>query len=301
MRFLARRQLSQSELVIRKYGTSRTARWARRTLALPVIFLAAAGGYLLWTYHGPTPTTEIYHGIFYCCEELPNGPQSGGLVHWVRADLNVPGVGIFVTSKDPEAIARGWQYRLQFTMSAVAQQHLAAAVNGTMFATDAMWFRWPGDLARSSETVVADHVVSHVDPNSYLLWWDDGLVVHLQKQKPPSAENLAAAKWAIGSQFPLIVDGVINSWAGGDVDHRTLIGTDPVRRLVWIAAFDRSSDKFAGEYLLKLGATLAVTVDGGISTAMAIGSDATGVSGGRVVGDFRPVATQYGFRALPLK
>jgi hypothetical protein len=270
-------------------------------LALPVIFLTAAGGYVLWTYHGPTPTTEIYHGIFYCCEELPSGPQSGGLVHWVRADLNVPGVGIFVTSKDPEAIARGWQYRLQFTMSAVAQQHLAAAVNGTMFATDAMWFRWPGDLARSSETVVADHVVSHVDPNSYLLWWDDGLVVHLQKQKPPSAENLAAAKWAIGSQFPLIVDGVINSWAGGDVDHRTLIGTDPVRRLVWIAAFDRSSDKFAGEYLLKLGATLAVTVDGGISTAMAIGSDATGVSGGRVVGDFRPVATQFGFRALPLK
>jgi hypothetical protein len=301
MRFLARRQLSQSELVIRKYGRSRTARWARRALALPLIFVAVVGGYLLWTYHGPTPTKEIYQGIFYCCEELPDGPQSGGLVHWVRADLNVPGVSIFVTPKDPEAVAKGWQYRLQFTMSAVAQQHLAAAVNGTMFGTDAMFFRWPGDLARSSETLVADHVVSHVDPNSYLLWWDDGLVAHLKKEKPPSAWDLERAKWAIGSQFALIVDGAINFWAGEGVDHRTMIGADPVRRLVWIAAFDRSSDRFAGEYLLKLGATLAVTVDGGTSTAMAIGSEAAGVSGGRVAGDFRPVATQFGFRALPLK
>jgi hypothetical protein len=271
-------------------------------LVLPLIFLPSAGGYLLWTYHGPMPTTEIYHGIFYCCEELPSGPQSGGLVHWVRADLNVPGVSIFVTPKDPQAVALGWQYRLQFTMSAVAQQHLAAAVNGTMFGTDATWFRWPGDLARSSETVVADHVVSHVDPHSYLLWWDDNLIAHLKKQSPPSAEDLAGAKWAIGSQMPLIVNWVVNTpWSGTDVDHRTLVGADSVGRRVWIACFDRASATFAGEYLVKLGANFGVTVDGGTSTAMAIGSEAAGVRGGRVVGDFRPVATQFGFRALPLK
>jgi hypothetical protein len=279
---------------------ARTARWARRALALPLIFLAAAGGYLLWTYHGPTPTTEIYHGIFYCCEELPSGPQSGGLVHWVRADLNVPGVSIFVTPKDPEAVARGWQYRLQFTMSAVAQQHLAAAVNGTMFATDATWFRWPGDLARSSETVVADHVVSHVDPNSYLLWWDDGLVVHLQKQSPPSAERLGSGE--MGDRQPDAADCRLesfNPWAGGcgssNADRsrfRSAAGLDCLLR--------RASATFAGEYLRQTRGELCVTVDGGTSTAMAIGSEAAGVSGGRVVGDFRPVATQFGFRALPL-
>jgi Phosphodiester glycosidase len=282
-------------------GKSRRARWARRALVVLLVPLAAAGGYVLWTYHGPAPETEIYRGLFYCCEALPNTPQSSGLVHWVRADLNVPGVSLFVTPLDADAVAHGWQYRLQFTMSAVADQHLAAAVNGTMFASDSNWFRWPGDLARSGETVVADHVVSHVDPNSYLLWWDDGLIAHLKKETPPSSFALAHAKWAIGSQMPLIVNGQVNTpWSGTDVDHRTLIGADPEGRRVWIACFDRASATFAGEYLVKLGASLGVTVDGGISTAMAIGSDAVGVRGGRVVGDFRPVATQFGFRAAPL-
>ncbi len=273
----------------------------RRALVLPAILLAAAGGYLLWSYHGAKPETEIYRGIFYCCERLPDGPQSGGLVHWVRADLNVPGVSLFVTPLDPDAVSHGWQYRLQYTARAVVQQHLAAAVNGTMFASDSTLIRLPGDLARSSETVVADHVVSHIDPHSYLLWWSDGLVAHLKKQCPPSAEDLVGAKWGIGSQMPLIVNGVVNiPWSGIDVDHRTLIGADSVGRRVWIVCFDRASGTFAGEYLVKLGANFGVTVDGGTSTAMAIGSDAAGVRGGRVVGNFRPVATQFGFRALPL-
>jgi hypothetical protein len=281
-------------------GNSRRARWALRALIVLLVPLAAAGGYVLWTYHGPAPETEIYRGLFYCCEALPDTPQSSGLVHWVRADLNVPGVSIFVTPLDADAVAHGWQYRLQFTMSAVADQHLAAAVNGTMYASDAR-FRWPGDLARSGETVVADHVVSHVDPNSYLLWWDDGLIAHLKKETPPSSYDLEHAKWAIGSQMPLIVNWKVNTpWSGTDVDHRTLIGADPEGRRVWIACFDRASATFAGEYLVKLGASIGVTVDGGISTAMAIGSDAVGVRGGRVVGDFRPVATQFGFRAAPL-
>jgi len=277
------------------------SRWARRAAGLLLVLLAVAGGYVLFTYHGPAPTKEIYHGIFYCCEELPDGPQSGGLVHWVRADLNVPGVSIFVTPLNPDAVARGWQYRLQYTMTAVAQQHLAAAVNGTMFASDSLWFRRPGDLARSSETLVADHVVSHVDPNCWLLFWDDALTAHLGMQRPPSAAELAAAKWGIGSQMPVLRDGVVNSpWAGVDVDHRTLIGADPARRLVWIACFDRVSGIYAAGYMRDLGASIAVTVDGGTSTAMAIGSEAIGVRSGRVAGDFRPVATQFGFRALPL-
>jgi Phosphodiester glycosidase len=297
---LARRQRSQAEEVIRKYGGNRTARWVRRALGLVLAPVVAVGGYILWTYHGPAPEREIYQGIFYCCEALPDLPQCGGLVHWVRADLNVPGVSIFVTPLNADAVSHGWQYRLQWTMSAVSQQHLAAAVNGTMFATDARWFRWPGDLARSGETVVADHVVSHIDPNCFLMWWDDALVAHLGGQRPPSAVELAGAKWGIGSQMPALWDGKVNSWAGVDVDHRTLIGADPARRLIWIACFDRASGMFAGGYLRDLGATIAVTVDGGTSTAMAIGSEAVGVRGGRVVGDFRPVATQFGFRALPL-
>ena len=85
-----------------------------------------AGAWLLWRYHGPAPAREIFQGITYGCERLPETAESGGLYHWVRADLNVPGVSLYATPKDPEAMANGFEYRLQYVSSVVADNHLAA-------------------------------------------------------------------------------------------------------------------------------------------------------------------------------
>ena len=78
------------------------------------------------------------------------------------------------------------------------------------------------------------------------------------------------------------------------------MAADPDRHLVWIACFDRATFYRAGEQLIRMGAKVAVAVDGGTSTAMALGRDARGVRPGTVTGNWRPVATVFGFKADPL-
>jgi hypothetical protein len=255
--------------------------------------------WLLWRYHGPTPAVEIFQGITYGCERLPETPQSGGLFHWVRADLNVQGVSLFITPEDPDALAQGFEYKLKHTSTAVADYHLAAAVNGTLFASDSSYIRLPGDLAKSSETIVANHVVNHIDPNSYLMWWSDNSTAHLERWKPPPPLSVAAAKWGISGQQTLLLAGdhALNS----GVDHRTAIAANAQKKLVWICCFDKASYNFISYFLEARGATMVIAVDGGTSTAMAIGADAKHVRSGTVTGNWRPVATVFGFRANPLK
>ena len=60
--------------------------------------------------------------------------------------------------------------------------------------------RLPGDLAKGVETVVSDHVTSHLWEHTYLLWFDDNLNAHLRPSKPPKPEELREAKWGIGGQ-----------------------------------------------------------------------------------------------------
>jgi hypothetical protein len=74
-------------------------------------------------------------------------------------------------------------------------EHLSVAINGAVFTWNPGWLPpISGDLANGVETVVADHVISHVWEHTYLLWFDDHLTPHLRVSKPPGAE-LALAKW----------------------------------------------------------------------------------------------------------
>ena len=52
--------------------------------------------------------------------------------------------------------------------------------------------------------------------------------------------------------------------------------------------------------LADLGAKDGMLLDGGGSSSMAIGKDASGVSAGTVYGSWYPVATQFGVRAQRL-
>ena len=93
------------------------------------------------------------------------------------------------------------------------REHLAVAINGTLFTSNSGWWpRMSGDLANGVETVVADHVVSHVWEHTYLLWFDEQLTPHLRPSKPPTAAELAMAKWGIGGQGVWLWDGKV--WPG---------------------------------------------------------------------------------------
>ena len=178
--------------------------WSSSKLVSLVVLafgLALVPTIFVWSARGSQPATEIFAGVVYGREQLSPTEEGSGLLHWARIDLTAPGIELYVTPLDPGAVAQGWQYRLSWLRSVMNREHLAVAINGTMFTSNSIGrFRLPGDLAKGVETVVADGVVSHVWEHTYLLWFDADLTPHLTPRKQPLASELAQAKWAIGGQ-----------------------------------------------------------------------------------------------------
>jgi hypothetical protein len=258
------------------------------------------GGYAWWNRREPQAATEIFTGITYGCERLTPTDEGSGLVHWVRVDLTAPGIELYVTSLDAAAQREGWEYRLRHTADVVDQENLAVVVNGTLFSSDSGWFRMAGDFARGIETVVAEHVVSHVWEHTYLLWFDNDLIPHLKRSKPPTAAELALAKWGIGGQGVHLYGGQV--WPGADrtPNRRTAVAIDSKRKLLFLAVGEYISPRRLLEKLGELGAADGMLLDGGRSSAMAIGRHAQGVRPGLLHGTWRPVATHFGVRARPI-
>jgi Phosphodiester glycosidase len=159
-----------------------------------------------------------------------------------------------------------------------------------------------GDLANAVEPVVADHTISHVWLDTYLLWFDDQLTPHLRPTKGFSETELAMAKWGIGGQDFWLRDGSV--WSGNHrcfiVDAQTAVGVDLPRKLLFLAVGTHISPNVMFQTLADLGARDGMLLDGGSSSSMAIGAGASAVSPGAVYG-WRPVATQFGVRAKPLR
>ena len=187
--------------------------WLTCQLVVVAVLAASVGGDTAdWDRCGGEPR-EIFLGIVYGCRQLETTDEGSGLVYWVRVDLKAPGIKLYVTPLDQAAVAGGWQYRLRWIADVVDTEHLAVAINATMFTAKSTWLiSLPGDFARGVETVVANHVVSHVWEHTYLLWFDDQLNPHLRPSKPPRPADLAEAKWGIGGQAVWLYDGKV--WFG---------------------------------------------------------------------------------------
>jgi hypothetical protein len=214
-------------------------------------------------------------GITYGCKQLEPSEEASGVVHWVRIDLTAPGIVPYVTSKDPVAVSQGWQYRLRRVEDVVASEHLAVAINGTLFSSKSSWWRMPGDLANAAESVVADHTISHGWLDTYLPWFDDQLTPHLRPDKATEAE-LAMARWGIGGEDFWLRDGRV--WPGDYRSHipdgRTAVAVDLPRKLLFLAVGTHISPTLMYQTLADLGARDGMLLDGGDSSSMAIGTGA---------------------------
>ena len=292
--------LSSGGSEIRPRGPTNRRKWLSRL----VVSLGAlvAGGFVWWDRSGPQVPTEIFSGITYGCERLEATEEGSGLLHWVRIDLTAPGIELYVTPLDASAIAQGWQYRLRKIKDIVDREHLAIAINATLFTSNSRWRpQMSGDLANSVETVVADHVVSHVWEHTYLLWFDDHLTPQLLPSKPPAAAELEKAKWGIGGQGVGLQDGKVGPGSSSSPDARTAVAVDRKRKLLFLAVGEYISPRLMLEKLADLGAKDGMLLDGGGSSSMALGKDAEGVPAGVLYGGWRPVATYFGVRATPLR
>jgi len=274
-------------------------RHAKLALAFVLAFFGSVDC-AYWKRCTPQPRA-IFSGISYGCENLEPTEQGHGILHWVRVELGAPGIELYVTPLDPSAIEHGFQYRLRWIDDVVRNERLAVAINGSLFTSNPTWRpRLPGDLAKGVETVVSDHVASHLWEHTYLLWFDDNLNAHLRPSKPPKPEELRLAKWGIGGQGVGLQAGKI--WSGVDrkPDSRTAIGIDAERKLLFLAVAEWASPRLVLEQLAKLGARDAMLLDGGGSSAIAVGEGGQDLARGALFGGWRPVATFFGVRARRL-
>jgi exopolysaccharide biosynthesis protein len=222
-------------------------------------------------------------------------------MHLVRVDLTAPGIGLYLTPLDPQAVERGHQYRLADAASVLRRENLAVLINGAFFSADSGVFYRAGDWARGVQTVVADGKVSHVDPHSYMLWFDADLTPHTEFNKPPDEAKLRRARWGIGGgAVPLWKGKVREGAAGHEMDRRTAIAIDSGRRLLWLAVFENASASAAARVLAEHGAQDGFLLDGGHSTTMLLGAKAAGARSGTLLRGLRPVATFFGVKADPL-
>jgi Phosphodiester glycosidase len=275
--------------------------WLGALAALVALASLVGGDAADWDRLGPQAATEIFEGITYGRELLEPTEEGSGFIHWVRIDLTAPGIGLYITPFDPFARARGWQYRLQRIEDVVRRQRLAVAVNATMFSSDSGWRpRMSGDLARSRQTVVADYLVDHLWPYTRLLWFDDQLTPHLQPRRPPTAAELAQAKWGIAG-FPVYLwKGRVGPETGRKPDALSAVAVDRPRKLLFLAVGQHLSPRLLLQRLADLGAKDGFLLDGGGSTAMAIGKGAREIPPGVVFGGKRPVATFLGVKGRPI-
>ena len=249
---------------------------------------------------GDQAGTEIFKGVTYGCERLKPTDEGSGFLHWARIDLTAPGIELFVTSLDSEAVRNGWQYRLRRVTNVLDEQDLAVAINASLFTRSASWRpALSGDFAKGVETMVANHVVSHVWKHTYLLWFDDELTPHLRRSKPPAPTELISAKWGIGGQGVWLWNGQV--WPDSDrmPDSRTAVAINRERNLLFMAVGNSVSPKRILTKLQQLGAQDGMLLDGGNSTSMVIGKGAKGMPSGAIFGGHFPVATAFGVRATP--
>ena len=283
---------------------SRLRRWLRVALRLTVLLAvlgAAVVAYEWWTRPRPTQPTTIFRGVTYSCFEA-HEPECRDLVHVVKVDLAAPGIELYLTPLNSSAVAQGWQYRLDSAGSVLEREKLAVVVNATFFTSDSGLIQWSGDLARSGQTIIADGQISHLDPHSYLLWFESDLTPHLEFAAPPKAAVLRRARWAIGG-------GAVSLWKGKRhevtdkhlMDRRTAIGIDSRRKLLWLAIFENASFDGVARVLAAQGVQDGFLLDGGHSTTMVLSADAAHVQTGEMLHGWRPVATFLGIRATPLK
>jgi hypothetical protein len=268
--------------------------------SLILVLAMTSGGTAWWSRRGPQPATPIFEGITYGCERLDTTQEGSGLLHWVRIELTAPGIQLYVTPLNPSAAARGWQYRLRHIEDVMDSEHLSVAINAALFTWTPGWLPpMTGGVANGVETVVADHVVSHIWEDTYLLWFDDHLAPHLRASKPPG-EELALAKWGVGGQGVGLQHGKVWPGESHTADARTAVAVDQQRKLLFLAVAENISPRRLLQKLADLGAREGMLLDGGGSSSMAIGKHVQGISPGVLYGLGRPVATHFGVRAQPL-
>jgi len=284
-----------------KQKLRRVFRWLC-LLALAGVLAAVA----LWRFLLPTPVTktEIFKGVQYVSAKIENMDGTSGRMMAFEIELDAPGVEFFIRPLDPAATGEGEQYVLRWADLEVWRHELAILVNGALYRPGDWWRSYPGARVSAVESLVIDGKLSHHHKHSYLIWFDETLLPHVETNKPPPADAVRRAKWAIGVQRLLVRDGQAISAVSEDreeVMKRTFIGVDPKQRKLWLLVFDAINSYRMADIASEMGVVYGGQLDSDNGTWGIVGPGAkdvramTGIRGGR------PIASYLGIRASPIE
>ena len=291
---------------------------------LGLIAVAAAVG---WLFHAgpasrplagkPTQPVEIFQGITYHSYRLADSPHGGGMVHVVRADLNQPGVGVYVGGPEADA-APPWRYRTRYPWQVASRRDLAVTVNGLMFGSRVQgrlsqrtdpgtgWWRLAhnavpvNDAARTRMTAIADGLVNLRSDRLKLIWQDAAGQVHFTGRLGDDPTGYEQAVWGVGGDLLFVAGGRPEAWAVANPHQpqaRCVIGVNSRENQVWLIVFEWADYRLVAEQVARHGPRFALNLDGGGSTGMVIGPGARGVEPGTRLGGYRPSAVPIGFLA----
>ena len=120
-----------------------THRCAKLGLAVALMAFTGADS-ANWERCAPQPR-EIFSGVTYGCERLERTEQGHGVLHWVRVELDAPGIELYVTPLDRSALEEGWQYRLRWIMWTITASRRSASPRASIAngPTRPRGRRWP--------------------------------------------------------------------------------------------------------------------------------------------------------------
>lgn len=271
-----------------------------------LLLLVALAGFLLWRFLLPTPVkkTEIFRGVHYLSTVIENVEGERSRMMMFEIELDAPGLEFFIRPFDPEAIEEGEEYVLRWPDLEVLRHDLALLINGTRYKPGDWWRSYPGARVSSVESLVLDGQDAHHHEHSYLIWFDETLLPHVQTEKPPPAEAIRQAKWAIGVQGLQVVDGKSSYASLGDstgVMMRPFIGVDPKQRKVWFLIFEAIDGYTMADVAREMGVVYGGQMDADDGTWGVIGPGAKGVRSMTGIRGRRPLACYIGIRASPIE
>jgi hypothetical protein len=271
-----------------------------------VLAICAAGGFY-WHFYirlkpEPLSKTEIYRGVYYQSGIWADSSSGSGKYIVTEIKLDEPGVKFFIRPFYPKSI-RNRNYTLWPVDLLRRTAKPEVIMNGTLYSPFEWYQSIPGMKVDSQETLVVAGRVSHIDPKSYLLWFDEKMNSHLETKKPPSPEVLAQAFWGVGMQAYLVNEGELNwgSFVGNDEQTaRTLIGVDPDNKRLWLMAFENISPVGLGIFAIEQGVRYGGQLDAEGAATLILGANPKGLKSYTGLRGKRPLASVIGIQADPL-
>lgn len=250
----------------------------------------------------PFERAEIYGGVFYESGVWTDSSTGSGKFVVAEIHLDEPGIRFFIRPFRPSASGKR-HYTLKPVDLLRRETDAEVLMNGTLYSPHAWYQSLPGMTVNSLETLVVMGRVSHVDPKTYLFWFDESMNGHLETRSRPSVEVLEQAYWGIGMQAYLVNEGELHWGSFQNNDERkkrTFLGVNPETRVLWFMAFENISPAGLGIFAIDKGVKFGGQLDAEEATTLVLGESPRGVPSYTGLRGKRPLACVIGVQARPL-